>query len=379
MALTIPAAALAAGTPACTPINNTAEVTYSVGGVNQTPTPLPSTTATFVVANKVSFTVQNADPGLTFVSVIPGQTSKRLKFTITNTGNANQQYILALPSPEISTGSVYGITDNFNATSPAIKDAGGTALATTATITPGNSVDAYVYADIPVSRANGDGAAYAVIAQAADTTGAAETQTSKTVTSSYGTCTTDVVFADTTAGTDDAVRDGKLSARGIFKVETSELLFSKNASTIWDPITGNVGKKAIPGALVQYSVSIENKATAGAPATLAQITDTLEATIALDPDLRVAAACATPPCALTALAPESALHKAFKVTTTGSSTRASKTTPLYFTDNTADAVDIAGQVITANMATALPAEGTYSAGELRAGETVTLTFNAVIQ
>ena len=75
----------------------------------------------------------------------------------------------------------------------------------------------------------------------------------------------------------------------------------------------------------------------------------------------------------------------FKVVVTGT-TRANEGVDQFFsTANDADGVEHNGGTITATFATILPAEnpggadGPYTAGELKPGDTVTLTFNAIIQ
>ena len=88
-----PLSALAAGTPVCTDITNTASLTYAVGGVTQ---PVATgTAAPFEVASKVNLTVvtTNAAPG---VSVVPGTGTLQavLTFTVKNEGNTVQDYIL---------------------------------------------------------------------------------------------------------------------------------------------------------------------------------------------------------------------------------------------------------------------------------------------
>ncbi|HEY6010389.1 MAG TPA: hypothetical protein VIX18_02880, partial [Nitrospirota bacterium] len=59
-------------------------------------------------------------------------------------------------------------------------------------------------------------------------------------------------------------------------------------------------------------------------------------------------------------------------------------TPKYYTTtSTADGIDhsggATGGTITATMTTVLPAEGGYAAGELKPGDSVTITFNAIVQ
>lgn len=356
-------------TPACTPIANTAALTYSVGGVSQTGI---NSTTSFTVGNKVNLTVTRTDAS--YVSVPPGATNQALTFLVTNTGNANQRYVISYTEP-VGVADPFGGTDNFNATTPGI-GAVSTASVTTGVIAPGGTYAATIVSNIPIARVDNDIAVYGLLARTYKVDGTTiETGSAGSITSSYGTCSADIVLGDA-AGTDDptGLRDGADSIRGAYKVASSVLSFSKTATTIWDPVNYNVLPKAIPGALIRYVVTISN-AVGAATATLATITDALSTNLAMDPDLKVASAVA-----FASLANESAAGKGFKIATGGSSTRASATTPLYFTTTAdGDGVGISGQNITATMTTALPAEGTYTAGELKAGESVTLTFNVIIQ
>jgi hypothetical protein len=43
-----------------------------------------------------------------------------------------------------------------------------------------------------------------------------------------------------------------------------------------------------------------------------------------------------------------------------------------------DGASIVGQAVTITFANALPAGGTYTAGELKSGESATITYNAII-
>lgn len=357
-------------TPACTPIANTVALSYSVGGVSQTGI---NSTTSFTVGNKVNLAVTRTDAS--YVSVPPGSINQALTFLVTNTGNANQRYVISY-TEQVGGLDPFGGTDNFNATTPGI-GAVTVANVTTDIIVPGGTYSATVVSNIPVARVNGDIALYGLLAKTYKVNGTTiEDGNAGSITSSYGTCSADIVLADA-AGTDDlsGARDGMDSIRGAYKVSSSVLSFSKTATTIWDPVNYNLLPKAIPGALIRYVITVANGAGAASSAVLTTITDGLNANTLIDPNLKVAALAGP----LTALANESALGKGFKVVVTGS-TRALNGANQYFTTSgDLDGVDIAGQNITAIMATVLPAEGAYAAGELKAGESVTLTFNVVIQ
>ena len=56
--------------------------------------------------------------------------------------------------------------------------------------------------------------------------------------------------------------DGAHSIYGAFKVASSVLSVAKVTTLLCDPINGNVNPKNIPGAVVQYAVTITNAAGA---------------------------------------------------------------------------------------------------------------------
>lgn len=89
----------AAGTASGVTISNTATLNYTIGAVAQDPA--TSNAATFVVDNKVDLTMVSTGGA----TVIPGANNQVLPFTLTNTGNTTQGYLLS---------TVDGTGDNFN-------------------------------------------------------------------------------------------------------------------------------------------------------------------------------------------------------------------------------------------------------------------------
>jgi uncharacterized repeat protein (TIGR01451 family) len=72
------------------------------------------------------------------------------------------------------------------------------------------------------------------------------------------------VFGDG-LGTDDGNVDGAHSASGTYTVATATFVISKTSAVINDPLNGTTNPKRIPGALVRYTISIQN--TGGTSAT----------------------------------------------------------------------------------------------------------------
>lgn len=112
--------AFAAGSPAGTVINNTAEVTYSVGAVSATAT---SNTVSVTVAEILDVVVTAQTPT---VSVSGGDTQREVLYRVTNTGNGTETFLLTMTSviagddfdPLPATPSIYFDTDGSGDLSP---------------------------------------------------------------------------------------------------------------------------------------------------------------------------------------------------------------------------------------------------------------------
>lgn len=385
--------ALAAGTTAATTISNQPTLSYSVGGVPQTD--ITPAATTFLVDEKINLTVAGTGAA---ISVVPGATSQVATFTVTNNANSPLDFNLAANQPV--GGSYLALTDNFDATGCIVRvESGATggyqAGEDTATFIDELAADAsktvYVVCSIPAGQINGDAAIVGLTATArGDFTGASNAYAATvgsagaaiTATAGANTANVDIVFADI-AGSEagDAANDAKHSARDVFSVVTSALSVTKTVTVVCDPYNGVTNPKNIPGAIVKWSIAVAN--TGASAATLTTVVDTLAATLAHDANLVVPTNAAT--CSSGAGTPESAANKGFKVTANANraiGTCANTQAFCYFTTNTADGLDIAGQVITATFATILPTDagtGHASAGLLNAGETVTVIFNTTVQ
>jgi uncharacterized repeat protein (TIGR01451 family) len=272
LALAAPHAAMAAGTAACTPIGNTATVNYQVGGFAQSAV---SSSVTFTVGNRVNHTVTafDATPG---VPVVSNQTGAVLTFTITNNGNANQTYALSYAELSGVTSSVFSgnntVTDTFDPASAA------TSVAVTGVVTAGTSTTVTIIATMGAGLTDNTYAALSLTATArkVDGTSVEANAVNSAITSTWGTCNADVVLGDP-AGTDDAVNDGKASARDAYHVVLTNLTVAKTMVVYSDPINGTTNPKAIPSAIAEYVVVIRN--TGGSLAQTVTITDTLTGTL----------------------------------------------------------------------------------------------------
>lgn len=277
----VAAGAQAAGTASSTAINNRATISYSVGGVAQAPigsSPTGNSTGagsdtSFVVDNKILHTVSEFSGNATVTS--PGAANQIAAFTVTNTGNTAQGYLLTVTN---ESGTVlFGQTDNsdvnnlrafVDANANGTYDAGVDTATNIATLAPDASVRVFVLADLPLSASNGQYANVLLAAQATDdgtTTVVAET------TGADNPAAVDVVFADAGA----VARDGIHESSDQYAVQSAALSVSKTSSVFSDPFNNTTNPKSIPGAVMQYEITVTNTGTL--PAGLVQISDPMPA------------------------------------------------------------------------------------------------------
>lgn len=277
-----PTPSFAAGTTAGTTVSNQASVAYQVASVAQTA--VTSNNLQFVVDQKVNLTVTTTDGAA--VSVTPGSTGNVLTFTLVNTGNAVQDFHLSATARSGGTGK-FGGTDNVNAASVAVFAESG------ATAGYQSGEDTAIYVDelaadgtktiyivgnfASGTYANGDIASYHMLVQAraggsASSEGSTLTQTAGADTAG----TVDIVFADA-QGTDtvnDIARDSKHSGDSDYIIAAAALTVTKSSAVISDPSNSTTNPKAIPGAIIEYTITVAN-ASATATATNITVTDSL--------------------------------------------------------------------------------------------------------
>lgn len=277
--------ALAAGadTNAGTSIGNRATVSYTVGGVSQTPiqsSPTGNSTAsgadtTFVVDRRLTFTVAEVG-GAATTPVNPGQANQVTRFTITNATNGAVGF--ALSAANVG-GTVFGRPDAFDvgtlrvfvdANGNGAYDAGTDTATSVATLGEDASVTVFVVADVPLSAADAQAAHVRLTAQAT-------VENTTTVLTQNGGAD-DPTAVDTVFN--DAGNDNSEFADDSYLVASAALSVAKTLATVSDPITGtSPNAKPIPGAVVEYAVAITN--TGGASATGVSFVDDLNANLAL--------------------------------------------------------------------------------------------------
>ncbi len=274
--------ASAAGTDAGTVVSNSATVNYNVGATAQAP--VNSLAVTFVVDDRVDLTVVELSGGYTAVAA--NGTNEVLTYTVTNTGNGIHDFLLTRAD---NATDPFGGTDNFNATPVSIivdsnannvYDAGTDTATYIDELGNGQARAVFVLSNIG-AQASGDISAVTLTAQVAQggtagVQGAAIATDDAAVADTAG--TVQIVFADATGDT-DALHDGRHSDTDAYLVGAATVTVTKTSAVILDPINGALNPKAIPGATVEYTVTVSNTAGSSATATNVVITDSLAAEI----------------------------------------------------------------------------------------------------
>lgn len=287
--------AQAAGTASGTTISLGATADYQVGGVNM-PQVNTASPAAFMVDTIIDLTV--AESGSNYTVVTPGATGQVLVFTVENTGNATQDF--ALSSAVVSTGGddpIDGGSNTVDFTASGLQlyvDGNGNGTyesgADTATyideLAPDTTITVFVTATIPNTPAHNDVAACSLTATAHDggtssSLGALTTENaSQANDTSLVAANADVVFGDG-SGIIDNSTDGAYSAADAFLVTSATLTISKTSALISDPFNNTTNPKMIPGAVVEYTITVTNGSGVGVvDATGILVRDDLSAEIA---------------------------------------------------------------------------------------------------
>ncbi|MGB5397356.1 MAG: hypothetical protein WBN96_09415, partial [Gammaproteobacteria bacterium] len=375
------------------PISNTATLSYDVGGANQVPIASPA--AVFIEDRVINFTVAETAGTIGTTSAAPNSAAG-VTFDVLSNSNAILDFSLTVVQDAGDNFDVAGVSYFLeDGTTPGYQ-AGEDTVAVTFLdeVGIGAAVTVHVVGTTPISTAvsNGDVANITLVAQAAGggtatVQGADITNDDNGNISPGGTASDtadnagamDTVFNDAAGtlnslGAADVARNGQHSADDSITIASAELTVTKTSAALWDPVNLDSNPKSFPGAYVRYSIAIENAATATASADLTTLSDILVAELDLDPDLLDGVG-AVP-------AATNAVGDGIQIVVTGST----RTVTSVFCTGAADPDGCsysggAGGTISVNLATELVADApnSYTAGELKPGETVTITFNVIVQ
>lgn len=261
-------AAHAAGTTQGTDILNNVTVDFQVGGVDQTQA---TASDTFQVDRVVRFTLEESATivnGTT--SVVPGEEDAVTAFTLTNTSNDVLDF--SLVASQIATGGSTPTGDDaFDVSNLEffVDDGDGVFDPATDTVTSvddlaaDGSVTIFIIGDIASSQVNGDIAGVTLTGTALNSDGSAIVASDD---SDVNTAGVETIFGDTD-------RDGVEAADDDYTVTAAELSVAKVSRVISDPVS-SANPKAIPGAVVEYCISVTN-AAGGATATGVTLSDNL--------------------------------------------------------------------------------------------------------
>jgi uncharacterized repeat protein (TIGR01451 family) len=261
----------AAGTAANTAVNNTASVGYSVGGVSQTA--VNSNTTTFVVDRRINLTV--AEVGGAYTDVAPGATGQVLTFTVTNSTNAPLDFRLTATQLTTGTLDAFGHADGFDVTgvqifvdsnANGVYDPGVDTATFLDEIPADTTKTVFIVANIPLGQPDGNTAGLELTAIAAEPGGVGVLGSDSTQTAgAENPAAVDTVFGDG-AGDIDAARDGRHSKGDAYRIRAAALVVTKTSTVISDPFNGTTNPKRIPGAVVEYCVTVQNNGSTTATA-----------------------------------------------------------------------------------------------------------------
>lgn len=263
--------AFAVGTTSGTDITNSVVVNYQVGGVAQS---VENDSDTFVVDRRINLTVAASDTSTTNVS--PGQNDAVTTFVVTNTSNASLDFSLAATQGPATNGG----TDNFDVTglqvfvesgaTPGYQPGEDTATFINALAADANQT-VYILGDVDAGQVTGDVSGVVLTAVAREDDGAATLGGALTNDSgtANGANTVETVFADPGEDATEAAGDD-------YTVAAADISVFKSSRVVSDPINLTTNPKAIPGAIVEYCISVAN-AAGSATATSVTISDTLPA------------------------------------------------------------------------------------------------------
>lgn len=275
-------AAFAAGTEPGTSVSSTVSISYSSGGTTITQDDAAS--VEFVVDRKVDFSFQGQDAGGT-VLADQGAAEQVMVFRLENEGNDSSGYDIDVASAgdiglthdpagggEPGTYSVYVGTESDLAPEDAVYDHDGT---TTIGDLPADAVRfVKIVAHVPGDAGDAALDTFDVTATALN----AGTNTVTTEVTGQGLQGIDTIFTD-------PGEDGTEQATESYVIQAPQLTADKTAAVVSENLTGDFdcgggaaeagAEAAVPGACVEYVISVSNAEEASTDAVNVTITDEL--------------------------------------------------------------------------------------------------------
>lgn len=271
------APAMAEGTSAGDRITNNVSVTFDVGGVTQN---AETASDVFTVDRRVNVNVEFIGAA---TSVSPGQDNAVIAFDVTNLSNDEVDLDL---SAALTAGTGANI-DNFRI----YRDTDGDRVLSAAELAAGPitfldevgedvTLAVIVIADIGLNAVNADEFDVTLTADAHAAGGVGVLGNELVGTPGVNTSGIDTVLFDR-AGATDAANAGDFSDTGTYTVAGAVVEVVKTSRVVRDPVNGATNAKAIPGATVEYCITVSN-ATGAATATNVDVTDDLPFDVTYD-------------------------------------------------------------------------------------------------
>lgn len=285
-ALLLTQQAMAVGTDPGVTVTNQATVNYTVGGNIQAP--IDSNETSFLVDRRVDFTVTQVGVGLT--QVAPGDNGVFVEFIVTNVSNGVLDFNLSSLQLGSAFGDVKGagttdsdvdmnnVTISVSTASDGLPGGGSVgdgpdpALAGPTSIDDlpeDDSIRVRIFADTPLALTNTQIANVQLIVTAADPA----TSVSLVESAVWTPGSVDNVFANA-SGADGSNNATETQEDG-FQVASAALTIVKSQAVISDPFASGL---AVPGARIEYSITIDNSAGAVAAAGIS-ISDIVDADV----------------------------------------------------------------------------------------------------
>ncbi len=271
------APALAQGTSAGLTIRNDVTVSYNVNGIAQN---AATASDSFTVDRKVNVTVSYVG---TATSVTPGQTGAVIAFDVSNLSNDTIDLALATAltsgnASNINNFLIYRDVNNNNTFDS--DDLAAGAITYLDEVAEDAVTRVFVLSDISVNAANGNEFVVTLTANAHAGAGAGSLGTELVATAGANTAGIDTVLADG-AGATDSANQGDFSANGTYVVAGAVVAVNKTSRIVSDPVNLGVNPKAIPGAVIEYCITVAN--TGSATASGVNITDDLPSDVSYLP------------------------------------------------------------------------------------------------
>jgi uncharacterized repeat protein (TIGR01451 family) len=282
-ALLVGTSSIALATPSGTTVTNTVDLSYETSGVPVTVD--DAATTSFVVdtavdlivegmdaSNSVTATRNQAQAVLTFRVENLGNDTRGYDINVGRTGDIGLTYNAAGPGAPGTYFVAYGTSPTYSAGTSTVYNTAG--LVNVSDLDEGEEFYVYIVANIPASVVDDQTDTFTVTA----TTLNAGTNVATTELTGQGVNNVDVVFADPGVNGFEADTETLVIAAPELTVTKTRIVIDENRQGTFNCVTGTADPAAaayIPGACVQYTITVSNAAGASTAADDIVVTDVL--------------------------------------------------------------------------------------------------------